>query len=59
VHGAIAHASRAQRAADAHRANQLLLAGWPLLVFTWEDVEHRPGYVVATVHDALARRAAA
>ncbi|HEX5614366.1 MAG TPA: DUF559 domain-containing protein [Acidimicrobiia bacterium] len=59
LHGAVAHASRSQRAADANRANQLLLAGWPLLVFTWDDVEHRPGYVVATVRDALVRADAA
>jgi very-short-patch-repair endonuclease len=42
---------------DRCRQNQLLLAGWTVLRFTWYDVLHRPAWVVAQVREALLRPA--
>lgn len=42
---------------DRQRSNDLLLAGWRVLRFTWYDLTRRPGYVVATVRAALAAAA--
>ncbi len=39
---------------DRERQNDLSPAGWTLLRFTWFDVTHRPGYVVARVRAVLA-----
>ncbi|MEW6153319.1 MAG: DUF559 domain-containing protein [Actinomycetota bacterium] len=39
---------------DRARQNALVLAGWTVLRFTWADVVHRPGQVVAAVAAALA-----
>jgi very-short-patch-repair endonuclease len=39
---------------DRSRQNDLVLAGWTVLRFTWSDVRHRPAWVVAQVRRALA-----
>jgi very-short-patch-repair endonuclease len=43
---------------DRVRQNDLVLAGWTVLRFTWYDVVRRPKWVVAQVRAALARSAA-
>ncbi|MDQ3153549.1 MAG: endonuclease domain-containing protein [Actinomycetota bacterium] len=46
-------ADRFQR--DRTRQNQLHLAGWTVLRFTWHDVAHRPDHCVDVILAALAR----
>lgn len=41
---------------DRTRQNRLHLAGWTVLRFTWEDVAHRPDYVVDTIRAAIGAR---
>ncbi len=41
------------------RANELQLAGYSVLQFSYDQVVHQPAMVIATVARALARRAAA
>lgn len=53
------HADRAQYRSDRRRGNALVLAGWRVLRFSWEDVVHQPEEVVAAVRDALAERTCA
>ena len=53
------HGEEEVRQADATRGNQLVLLGWQILTFTWEDVVFRPEHVVQTVRAALARASAA
>ena len=48
------HADRASYRADRRRGNALVLAGWRVLRFSWEDVVHSPDDVVADVRAALA-----
>lgn len=48
------HTGRQRRAADLDRQNRLVLAGWTVLRFTWEDLVQRLHLVVARVHGALA-----
>ena len=48
------HADRASYRDDRRRSNALLLAGWRVLRFSWEDVVDRPDEVVAAVRAALA-----
>lgn len=43
--------------ADHERRNQLVLAGWTVLHFTYADVTRRPNEVVATIKSAIERRA--
>ncbi len=59
VSGHVTHSTREQRQADLHRDNDLELAGYHKLEFTYDDVVRRPEYVVATVAGALAMRARA
>lgn len=40
---------------DRERQNDIVLAGWTVLRFTWEDVTRRPAQVVARVRAALAQ----
>ena len=47
------HADRASYRADRRRTNALVLAGWRVLRFSWEDVLHDPEAVVAAVRAAL------
>ncbi len=49
------HADRARYAADRKRGNALQLAGWRVLRYTWEDVQHQPHVVLAELSEALAR----
>lgn len=51
------HSDRAAYRSDRARMNELERLGWRVLRFTWEDVVHRPAYVLGLVHDCL--RAAA
>lgn len=44
--------------ADRRRANALNEAGWRLLRFTWQDLMHRPDYIVTSVRAALRSQAA-
>lgn len=48
------HGEEDVRQRDNRRRNQAQLLGWTVLHFTWEDVVHRPEYVVATVRQARA-----
>lgn len=51
------HADRAAYRNDRRRGNALVLAGWRVLRFSWEDVVHHPEEVVAAVREALQGRA--
>jgi very-short-patch-repair endonuclease len=53
VDGFAFHADRSRYRSDRRRTNALVLAGWRVLRFSWEDVVHRPGVVVAQVRAAL------
>lgn len=43
---------------DRARADELVLAGWTVLRFTWQQVIHRPEWVASVVRRALDRAAA-
>ena len=47
------HADRHRYRSDRRRLNDLVLAGWTVLRFSWEDVVERPQVVVAQVRAAL------
>ena len=47
------HADRRRYREDRRRGNALVLAGWAVLRFSWEDVVRFPDYVVATVRGVL------
>jgi hypothetical protein len=47
------HSNRSQYRRDRHRLNQLESLGWRVLRFSWEDVVHRPSYVVALMQTCL------
>ncbi len=47
------HSDRAAYRKDRQRMNQLESLGWRVLRFTWEDVVHRPAYVLALVGECL------
>jgi hypothetical protein len=51
------HADRASYRKDRRRGNGLVLAGWRVLRFSWEDVVHDPDEVVEAVREALQQRA--
>lgn len=38
---------------DRHRANDVVLAGWRILRFTWADLQRRPEWVIAQVRRAI------
>lgn len=38
---------------DRYRQNRIVLSGWTILRFTWNDVVHRPEQVVAAVREAV------
>ena len=48
------HADRTSYRADRRRTNALVLDGWRVLRFSWEDVRSQPEQVVAAVRAALA-----
>ena len=47
------HADRRSSRDDRRRTNALVLAGWRVLRFSWEDVVHEPDHVVQVVRKAL------
>lgn len=47
------HADRERYRSDRRRGNALVLAGWRVLRFSWEDVVQHPAYVVASVRGLL------
>lgn len=47
---------RAALARDARRYDELVVAGWLVLRFTWEQVLGDPGWVVSMVRGAIAQR---
>ncbi len=47
------HADRRSYRADRRRGNALVLAGWGVLRFSWEDVVEHPDEVVVAVRAAL------
>lgn len=51
------HSSRQQRQADLERQNRLVLAGYTVLRFTWDDLVHHPESIIRQVADALAAAA--
>lgn len=53
VDGFAFHADRESYRNDRRRTNELVLAGWRVLRFSWEDVVHHPEDVVAAVRAAL------
>lgn len=55
VDGFAFHADRASYRNDRRRTNELVLAGWRVLRFSWEDVVGAPEAVVDQVRRALAR----
>ena len=48
------HGGRAALARDARRYNVLVVNGWTVLRFAWEQVMHEPDYVRATLVSAVA-----
>jgi very-short-patch-repair endonuclease len=50
------HTRRATFVRDHRRQNDLLLAGWLVIRFTWEHIVQRPDYLVETVQAALEAR---
>lgn len=51
------HSGRQRRQADLDRQNRLVLAGWTILRFTWQDAVQRPRIIVEQVLAALERAA--
>ena len=47
------HATARQRQRDHERQNQVVIADWTILRFTFEDVSRRPEYVTTLVRRAL------
>lgn len=58
VDGWAYHRTKQQRDADIERYNLLMLAGWRVLRFSWEDVRDRPGYVLGVIRSVLVTRPA-
>jgi very-short-patch-repair endonuclease len=51
--------SRSATNAEYRRQNRLILDGWTVLRFTWDDVMHHPEFVIQTIRDAVATALAA
>ncbi|MEP7092254.1 MAG: DUF559 domain-containing protein [Nocardioidaceae bacterium] len=49
------HGSRSALREDAQRYNNLVVRGWRVLRFSWEDVMHDPAYVRRTLRRSPAR----
>jgi very-short-patch-repair endonuclease len=54
VDGFEAHGTRRAFQRDLDRQNVLVLGGWTVLRFTWNDVVRRPGHVAQQIAEALA-----
>lgn len=50
------HSSRSAFQTDRSRGNLLLLSGWRVLHFTWEDLNSHPDLVIAQIREALGQR---
>ncbi len=48
------HSGAERRRRDLRRQNRVVLAGWTVLRFTWDDLEYRPAEVLAEIRAALA-----
>jgi len=48
------HSGVAEFRADRRRQNALVLGGWTVLRFTWDDLVHHPNAVLTQIHAALA-----
>ncbi len=59
VDGYVWHCTPEQQRRDNRRRNRLFVAGWHVLVFTWEDVTEHPADVAAEIQTARARLGAA
>jgi very-short-patch-repair endonuclease len=57
IDGRAWHSAGDRFQADRRRQNRLVLLGWTVLRFTWEDLTQRPGQVLAHVKTALAAAA--
>jgi very-short-patch-repair endonuclease len=53
IDGFAYHSDRSRYQQDRSRQNLLVLDGWTVLRFTWEDVTDRPGQVLAAILAAL------
>ena len=49
IDGFAYHSDRARYQQDRNRQNLLVLDGWTVLRFTWEDITDRPGQVLAAI----------
>ena len=58
VDGRAHHTGRAAFERDRERQNTLMLQGWLVLRFTWEQITQRPDEVLAAVRAAVAQRVA-
>lgn len=58
VDGRAHHTGRTAFERDRERQNVLMLQGWLVLRFTWEQITMRPHEVLAAVRDAVAQRVA-
>lgn len=47
------HSGRQRRQAELARQNRLVLAGWTVLRFTWDDLVGRPAHIVEQVRQTL------
>lgn len=59
VDGRAFHSDRQAFERDRERQNALVLGGWMVLRFTWEQITERPEEVIAAVQAAVAQRAGA
>lgn len=53
VSGRLGHSTRADRAKDAQRRNELQDLGYRVYEYTWDDVTRRPAYVRASIRRVL------
>lgn len=58
VDGRAFHSDRRSFERDRWRQNALIIDGWLVLRFTWEQITERPGEVIAIIRAAIAQRAA-
>ena len=56
VDGRAHHSDRRSFERDRERQNMLVVRGWLVLRFTWEQITQRPHEVIAAVRDAVAAR---
>jgi very-short-patch-repair endonuclease len=54
VDGWAFHRNKQRRDRDILKVNGLTKAGWRVLIFSWEDVNERPDYVLTTITSVLA-----